>query len=332
MKASHYALILAAAGAGVAGFLWSGKDGPAPAVTVADGAQEQMPEPRKDEAAAAPKVEAKPQVYFLNEAGTEAPASRPQSNRAPKVTGTARITDVRAITTPEEGDFMAPQWSPDGLELMFSKAGYSGLYTKGILGGELNEVTGKDHIGYGAEWTRDGKIVAKNNNGERQEFHPDGSPASGVDPISDANVTGAFSANDTVYYREAPGEAPVPVSAGSDRYYGGVVSPDGKYLAYNGLETGIYVKPLDGSGPAVHIGEGTSPSFTPDSNAIVFSVTQDDGQNLIAGDIYMSSLDGQTVSNLTQNSPEIEQKPVVSPDGQKIAYEVDGQILVGTLQ
>lgn len=316
----------------MAGFMWSGKSVPESHQAVVKAAAETAPAAEKKEMGDAAKANAKPQVYFLNEAGTEAPASRPQSNRMPKVTGTAKISNVRAITTPEEGDFMAPQWSPDGLELMFSKAGYSGLYTKGILGGELNQVTGKDHIGFGAEWTKDGKIVAKNNDGERQEFNPDGSPASGVDAINDANVTGAFSANDTVYYREAPGEAPVPVSAGPDRYYGGVVSPDGKYLAYNGLETGIYVKPLDGSGPAVHIGEGTNPAFTPDSNAIVFSVTQDDGQNLIAGDIYMSSLDGQTVSNLTEDSPYIEQKPVVSPDGQQIAYEVDGQIMVGTLQ
>lgn len=287
-------------------------------------------QPVSEMAAATP--ETKPKVFFLDEAGTAAPADRPQANLLPKTNGSARLVNPEAITTPEEGDFMAPRWSPDGLELMFSKAGYSGLYTKGILGGELVQITGKEHIGYGAEWTDDGKIVAKNNKGERQEFNPDGSPASGVDPISDANITGAFNTNDTVYYRANPGEAPVPVSTGEDRYYGGVVSPDGKYIAYNGLETGIYVKPVDGSAPPVHIGEGTNPTFTPDSNALVYSVTQDDGDKLLAGDLYMSSLDGKNISNLTENTAGIALKPSVSPDGQKVAYESNGQIFVATLQ
>lgn len=278
------------------------------------------------------KSESKPQIYFLDEAGAPAADSRPRANMMPKANGTRRITEVRPITTPEEGDFMAPRWSPDGLELMFSSAGYSGLYTRGINGGGITQITGKDHIGHGAEWTKDGKIIAKNNNGERQEFNPDGTPASSVDPVLDSNITGAFNSDDVVYYRENPGEAPVPVSAGEDRYYGGVVSDDGKYIAYNGIETGIYVAPTDGSAPPVHIGYGENPSFLPDGSGIVYTVTQDDGHNLVAGDLYLSSLDGQNVSNLTDGSPMIETKPAVSPDGQRIAFEADGQIYIGSLQ
>ncbi len=332
MKPGQYALF-AVAGLAVAGSLMMATKSDEVQRTSADKAQARAKGSKTDgKASAGASAEANPEVFFLDEAGTQAPGNRPRANMVPKANGTARIGEIRAITSADEGDFMAPRWSPDGLELMFSKAGYSGLYTKGIMGGEINQVTGKDNIGYGAEWTKDGKIVAKNNEGEKQAFNPDGSPASSVDPVDDSSITGAFNSNDTVFYRPNPGEAPIPVSAGEDRYYGGVVSPDGKYIAYNGLETGIYIKPLDGSGPAVHVGYGTHPTFLPDSSGIVYTVTQDDGHNLVQGDLYMSSLDGRTISDLTGNSPAIETKPSVSPDGRKIAFEADGTIYVGSFQ
>ena len=82
----------------------------------------------------------------------------------------------------------------------------------------------------------------------------------------------------------------------------------------------------------MHIGYGTHPTFLPDSSGIVYTVTQDDGHNLVSGDLFMSSLDGRTVSNLTGNSFAIETKPSVSPDGRKIAFEADGKIYVGSFQ
>ncbi len=275
------------------------------------------------------QAELKPEVFFLDEAGTDAAAKRPRANMLPKVNGTRSIANVRAITSREEGDFMSPVWSPDGLELMFSKPGFAGLYTKGILGGGITQITAKENVGFNAKWTKDGKIATKTNDGDVQEFNPDGTPAGSASPISDSSVTGPFSSNDTVFYRANPGEAPTPISAGEDRYYGGVVSPDGKHIAYNGLETGIYVRPLDGSAAPVNIGFGTNPSFLPDSSGIVYSVTQDDGHNLVAGDLYLSTLDGGQVSDLTNASPAIETKPMVSPDGGSIAFESDGVIFVG---
>src|SRR5688500_4941438 len=68
----------------------------------------------KELAAEDQKKQAKPEVYFLNEAGLEAPANRPKANTLPKANGTRRISDVRAVTSAEEGDFMSPRWSPDG--------------------------------------------------------------------------------------------------------------------------------------------------------------------------------------------------------------------------
>ncbi|MGI8908715.1 MAG: TolB family protein [Candidatus Sumerlaeaceae bacterium] len=272
-----------------------------------------------------------PDIYFLSESLAVRDPKKTVTRQMPKANGTRRVIQARAITTPEEGDFMAPRWSPDGLELLFSKAGYNGLYTKGSQGGPLNEITGQEGVGFAAQWEADGQIKTRKN-GKKQKFAPDGTPTDAAEFEHDSSLTGTFTKDDTVYVRANPGEAPVPISpTGDDKYFGGVLSPDGKYVAYNGLVSGLYIAPLDGSSPPVNLGPGVSPSFLPDGSGIVYSVTEDDGHNLVAGDLFLASLDGSEVSNLTQSSGQIEQHPSISSDGSHIAYESGGVIHVGIL-
>src|SRR5690349_16517771 len=64
---------------------------------------------------------AKPQeVFFLAEGSERArPANKPATMRQPLINGTRRITDAKPVTDKSEGDFIAPRWSPDGLQLLF---------------------------------------------------------------------------------------------------------------------------------------------------------------------------------------------------------------------
>ena len=270
-------------------------------------------------------------VYFLSEAGARDPKSKPSGMRQPECNGSRRIVNPRAITSKDEGQFLSPKWSPDGLELIFSAPGYSGLYTKGLNGGAISQVTAKEHIGFGAKWDEDGKIKTKTTDGKAQSFEPDGTPDGSASPLEDTSIVGTFTKDDTVYYRSSEGEAAVPVSQGDDRYYGGVVSPDGKYIAYNGLHTGLYVAALDGSS-CINLGEGYSPSWLPDGSGVIYNISQDDGHYLTASDLYLATIDGSVVSNLTQTPYEVEVNPTVSPDGTQVVYEVDGVIYVATLQ
>jgi Tol biopolymer transport system component len=288
--------------------------------------------PQHSPAPAVAKPTKAPEIYFLSEAGLASdPTKHTVVKRIPNANGTRRIADARTITSPDEGDFMAPRWSPDGLELLFSKAGYKGLYTKGQDGGPLNEITSQDNVGFGAKWQPDGEIEAKRN-GKKQTFKADGTPVDASEFENDSSLTGAFTKDDTVYVRANPGEAPIPVSpSGDDKYFGGVLSPDGKYVAFTGLVSGLYVAPVDGSGPPVNLGPGVNPSWMPDGSGVVYSVTEDDGHNLVAGDLFLASVDGSNISNLTQGSPQIEQNPSVSPDGTHIAFESGGMIHVGIL-
>lgn len=282
---------------------------------------------------AAPSPTRATDVYFLSEAGAGSSSRRNASGlNAPAANGNRRMQRGQAITTAEEGMFIQPRWSPDGLELMFSRPGYNGLFAKGSMGGELTQITDREHVGFNAKFNEDGSIETRSSAGEKQTFNPDGTPVDSVSAATDTSIVGPYTKDDTVYYRANPGEAAQPISAGDDRYHGGVVSPDGKYIAYNGLHTGLYIAPLDGSAPPVNVGQGYSASWLPDSSGVVFNYAEDDGHNLIASDLYHASRDGQEISNLTQTPDVVETNPAVGPDGKKIAYEVDGTIYVGEME
>lgn len=335
MKALKIVAFLAALGA-IAAILAVRGRGPAPVKATASEQARQdqaapLPETEKE---TPPRSEAAPEIVFLEEAASSQSPDRPRptAQRMPAVNGTRRVVNARPITTKEQGEFVSPRWSPDGLELLVSRPGFIGLYTVGAHGGEITQLTNKEGIGFGADWTENGEIATRTNDGQTQKLNPDGSPADSLEVEADASRVGTFTKDDTVFYRPAPGEAPVPLTSGEDRYYGGVVSPDGKYIAYNGLHTGVYVQPLDGSAPPVSLGHGVSPRWLPDSSGVVYNVTADDGHNLIAGDLYLATTDGQNVSNLTQTENTVELNPAVSPDGTKVAYEADGVVYVGELQ
>jgi Tol biopolymer transport system component len=271
-------------------------------------------------------------VFFLPEADPGYTSRlRPSSRKLPVVNGTRRIGPPRAVTNKAEGEFIVPRWSPDGLELMFSKPGYNGLFVKGVDGGTLRELTDSAHVGYKSKWNPDGTITAISNDGREQKLNPDGTPVDAPSPLDDTNYVGAFTHNDKVYYRSAPGETARVISEGDDRFYGGVVSPDGRHIAYNGLYTGLYIAALDGSHPPIYLGEGYSPSWLPDGSGIVYNISIDDGHQLLASDLYLATVDGTAISNLTQSPDQIELNPSVSPDGQWVAFEVDGVIYVAPL-
>lgn len=285
-----------------------------------------------DVAAAGRKNEPRPDIYFLPEAGTSR-QDRVEllSRRQPTINGSRRVGNSRPVTSTDEGDFMNPRWSPDGLEVMFTRAGHSGVFVKSLRGGKVRMITDMEGVGFNAHYNDEGDIVVKLETGETQVFKPDGTPVEGVSPDPAKGAAGAFTKDDALYYRPGAGAPAVMISDGNDRYYGGKVSPDGQHIVYNGLMTGLFIKRTDGTGDAVSLGEGYSPSWLPDGSGIVYNLSVDDGHNLIASDLYLASVDGKEISNLT-NSPEvIELNPSVGPGGGEVAYEVDGVVWVSQL-
>jgi Tol biopolymer transport system component len=111
------------------------------------------------------------------------------------------------------------------------------------------------------------------------------------------------------------------------------VSPDGQKLAFEVYGGNLYVMNVDGSN-LIDLGKANRPSWSPDSEYLVASVSEDDGHEITKGDIYAFSIDGNTRVNLTENTDLIAQNPNWSPMGSKIAFDVpdEGAIYVLNIQ
>lgn len=113
----------------------------------------------------------------------------------------------------------------------------------------------------------------------------------------------------------------------SDLAYQGAPSwsNDGLYLVYEGYlgdDLGLYVlrtdsdqTPIPVPGSANSAAPDYAPSWSPDGRRIAFVSLREGNQ-----DIYLYSLDGQEVVNLTQTPGRDENHPIWSPDGEWIAY------------
>ena len=111
------------------------------------------------------------------------------------------------------------------------------------------------------------------------------------------------------------------------------ISPDGQKLAFEVYGGNLFVMNVDGSN-LVDLGKANRPSWSPDSNYLVASISEDNGYNITKGDVFAFSVDGSQKINLTANTDLIAQNPNWSPLGSKIAFDVptEGAIYSITIQ
>ena len=225
------------------------------------------------------------------------------------------------------GDLLAPRFAPDGRALVASGSKLRGLFL--LADGAVRKLTDDAGAGVHAQFTPAGEVRYRAfRAGARRDLivSPDGR----VRSASPAPAPVAFARDDRMY-AVSPAGTIVRVGSG-DRFFGEVVAPDGDRVAFQGLATGLYVYTRS-TGALVHVGPGTAPAWSPDSSRLLFEVTEDDGHEVIASDIYVYRVAQDRVERLTSTDTVVERRPTFSPDGRRVAFDDDrGAILVAPLE
>jgi hypothetical protein len=177
-------------------------------------------------------------------------------------------------TAGKPGSFNRPALSPDGIQLATIQN--SDLSVTDLTRGTTTRLT-FDRSALGPVWSPDGKQVAVNRNGKGVVVNLDGSGERAL-PEKNGGVVGWFPGGFihtdgnilTLFAGDAPGvQIGLPSSARP------VVSPDGKYVAYDSIASGrrqVYVEPLPpGSGRVqISVEGGTAPRWRRDGKELFF--------------------------------------------------------------
>ena len=243
----------------------------------------------------------------------------------------ARLTAVRVVAC---GDFLAPQLAPSGERVAFSAGNFEGLYVVTSRGGAVQQISDARHAGYLPVWRPDSATIAIRT--FQHEFEPI--------PLTLLDLGGHTIGKHQIHYSVWPVQrddeiwlqtpsAEIPIARSGDRYFAPQLAPDGRYLVYNGLSTGLYLYRF-ADGQTLALGAGNHPAFSADGNWLAFDRTSDDGHQLTGGEIFLVDLRAPQprVAPLTHTLDRIEQYPSLSGDGRHIAFSADATIFVGAIE
>jgi len=235
-----------------------------------------------------------------------------------------RLIDTRQVA---RGDYLAPQFSPDGRELLLTGPQLRGLFVS-TLAGRIDLLTDEAEAGVHARWLTDGTIAYRAPRaGTRRDLvvTRDKRISSGV-----AAKPVAFAQDDRVYVVDRTKQL-VRIGSG-DRFFGAVVAPDGDKVVFQGLTTGLYLY-VRSTATLRYIGPGTAPAWSPDSTRLVYEVTEDDGHDIVAAELYLYNVAADRALPITTTDRVVERRPSFSPDGASIAFDDNtGAIYVGRLE
>ena len=110
-------------------------------------------------------------------------------------------------------------------------------------------------------------------------------------------------------------------------------SPNETKLVFELMGGNMFVINTDGTN-LIDLGIGNRPRWSADGNKIVFQITQDDGYNFTASDIFSIKADGTQKINLTNTNDKLEMNPCFTPDGKAIVFDVvdDGSIYLMNIE
>ena len=104
-------------------------------------------------------------------------------------------------------------------------------------------------------------------------------------------------------------------------------SRDQNKVVFEVMGGNMYSMNINGTN-LIDLGKGNRPSWSSDSKKIIFMITEDDGHEFTASDIFIINADGTQIINLTNTDDIMEMNPCFSPDGKSVVFDSysDGSI------
>jgi Tol biopolymer transport system component len=220
-------------------------------------------------------------------------------------------------------------WSADGEALLTRVARYEGIRRyNAVKVFEMETAQERQLTEYRTQmsglprWTDDGRVVLYQN-GKLEDLDA-GRRATGSKLATDAHL---FLADGTRVGRVdlRTGALVSVATREAGPVLNLVASPDGSQVAYEVMGGNLIVMGSGGTG-RTDLGSGHRPRWSPDGRWIVYTITEDDGHEFTASDLYAVRSDGASRARLTATPEALEMNPDWSPDGQFIAYDDRGVI------
>jgi N-acetylmuramoyl-L-alanine amidase len=231
----------------------------------------------------------------------------------------------------------APVLSPDGDAMVLATADLASLHAwRAEAPSAVSLICATQHCGYEPRWI-DATHVATRTPEQGGSAIPgdafDLSGAPSAERLGAGRGLAWVEGEDTVRVR-VDGITRT-LRAHDDRFVRAELAPDRRFVVVWGLRTGLTLHRL-ADGARVALGAGGSPHFDPDGRALVFDRTEDEGHELVAGDVLLAELGDEVVVRPVTAGASIERAPSLSridaAGRGRIAFERDGAVVVASIE
>lgn len=184
---------------------------------------------------------------------------------------------------------VAPALSPDGARVALTDPSLRRLEVVHLETGERVVVAEGERVGYLPRWSADGSTLRYRHPGQSGTAVPHHAFAFGGEPAPSPRPSAHVWLDEQrrVQLRDAAGER--VISPEGDRYLWPQISADGSHVVFWGMSTGLFVHRV-ADGVTVRLGEGAHPSLGPEGRWLVFDRGEDDGHDLVAGELWITDL------------------------------------------
>ena len=217
------------------------------------------------------------------------------------------------------------QWSSDGGAILTRVAKWQGpIRYNAIKVFDLTQNTGQLLTEYRLGlnslpyWTPDDAQVLFYAQGHMQSINS-GRPANAIK--KQVPETMCYIQNDRLAIVSMQDETAQVASAVKDlRIINLTISPDRQKAAFEILGGPMCVIDSDGSN-LLELGQGNRPQWSPDSQYLIYTISQDDGHEITASNLYIIRVDGSEKQKIVLPADLIAMSPAWSPSENKIIFE-----------